>query len=101
MKKKRQILLLVICGTLLFAALASGIWFWYDNNVDRSGWVEKNGIRFYRDFHADPVSGWLDLEDGRYYFHEDGTPCLGWQDIDGNTYYFGGSGTLVTGWLTR
>ena len=37
MKKKRQILLLVICGTLLFAALASGIWFWYDNNVDRSG----------------------------------------------------------------
>lgn len=101
MKKKRQILLLVICGILLFAALTSGIWFWYDNNVDRSGWVEKNGIRFYRDFHADPVSGWLDLEDGRYYFHDDGTPCLGWQDIDGKTYYFGGSGTLVTGWLTR
>ena len=61
------ILLLIILG-----ACAGGGWIWYDNNIDRSGWVEKDGIRFYQDFHADPVTGWLTLEEGTYYFAEGG-----------------------------
>ncbi len=81
------------------AACAGGAWLWYDNNVDRSGWAEKDGIRFYRDFHADPVSGWLTIDGSTYYFHEDGTPHIGWQEIDGTTYYFSDSGTMHTGWL--
>lgn len=86
-------LILVIMGACI------GGWFWYDNNVDRSGWVEKDGIRFYRDFHADPVSGWLDLEGERYYFQDNGVPHTGWQSIDGITYYFADTGTMHTGWL--
>ena len=118
MKTKTRILIpLLVC--IILGCIAAGGWVWYDNNVDRSGWVEKDGIRFYQDFHADPVSGWLDLEDGRYHFHEDGTPYTGWQTIDeityyfhedgimhtgwlekgGSTYYFGGNGTMVVGWL--
>lgn len=100
MKTKMRILLPVLMVLTIVAACVGG-WFWYDNNVDRSGWVEKDGIRFYRDFHADPVSGWLDLEEGRYYFHEDGTPHLGWQEIDGITYYFGDDGIMHTGWLEK
>lgn len=99
MRTKHRLIvpILLLCAVILLS-VAGGL-VWYDRNVDRSGWVEKDGIRFYQDFHAHPVSGWLDLDDGRYYFHEDGTPSLGWQDIGGVTYYFGDSGAMTTGWL--
>ena len=96
--KHRLILPVILLCAVIVLSVAGGL-VWYDRNVDRSGWVEKDGIRFYQDFHAHPVSGWLDLDDGRYYFREDGTPSLGWQDIDGVTYYFGDTGVMTTGWL--
>ena len=99
--KVRFRLLIPIILVIILAATAAGGWMWYDNNVDRSGWVEKDGMRIYRDFHADPVSGWLELEDGQYHFHDDGTPYLGWQEIDGVTYYFGDNGVMHTGWLEK
>lgn len=98
MRTKTRIFIPIVLLLVILGCLAGG-WYWYDNNVDRSGWVEKDGVRFYQDFYADPVSGWLDLPGGRYYFHEDGTPHLGWQEIDGITYYFGDSGIMHTGWL--
>lgn len=70
--------ILPAAGLLLFLAAAGmGIWHWYDSNVDRSGWIEKDGQRIYRDFYADPVSGWLELPEGTYYFPSDGIPCTG------------------------
>ncbi|MDO5154074.1 MAG: D-alanyl-D-alanine carboxypeptidase family protein [Eubacteriales bacterium] len=98
MKTKRRLFLPVLISILLIAALSYGGWLWYDSHVDRSGWVEKDGIRFYQDFHADPVSGWLELDGGRYYFHDDGTPSLGWKHIGGIPYYFDENGIMVTGW---
>lgn len=85
---------------LLGIALLCASWFWYDATVDRSGWVEKDGIRYYRDFHAQPVSGWLDIDTQRYYFHDDGTVHTGWQDIGGQRYHFHPDGVMDTGWLT-
>ena len=99
MRTRKRLILPIILIFLLIAAACVGGWLWYDNNVDRSGWVEKDGIRFYQDFHAHPVSGWLDIGEDRYYFHEDGTPYLDWQTIDGVTYYFGTDGIMTTGWL--
>jgi len=96
--KRRHILPVFIC-ILCAAALAIGGWLWYDSHIDRSGWVEKDGIRFYQDFHAEPVSGWLDIDGGRYYFHDDGTPYFGWQEIGGKTYYFDENGVMTKGWL--
>lgn len=101
MRTKLRIFPALLLILAIFGACAGGVWFWYDNNVDRSGWAEKDGIRYYRDFYADPVSGWIDLEDGRYYFHDDGTPHTGWQSIDGTTYYFSDTGVLHTGWLEQ
>ncbi len=98
MATKKRILIPILLFAILAFCLAGG-WFWYDNNVDRSGWVEKDGIRFYRDFHADPVSGWLDLPEGRYHFYDDGTPRTRWHTIDNVTYYFGDTGIMHTGWL--
>ena len=99
MKTKMRLILPVILIFTVIVGACIGGWLWYDSHVDRSGWVEEDGIRFYQDFHGDPVSGWLDLEDGRYHFSPDGTPLLGWQTIDGITYYFGNQGIMHTGWL--
>ena len=101
MKTKIRWLLPAFLIFFVIIGACIGGWLWYDNNVDRSGWTEKDGIRFYQDFHGDPVSGWLELEDGRYCFREDGTPLLGWQEIDGITYFFGESGVMHTGWLEQ
>ena len=101
MKTKLRLLVPALLIFLVTIGASIGGWLWYDSHVDRSGWVEKDGIRFYQDFHADPVSGWLDLEEGRYCFQSDGTPLLYWQEIDGITYYFGESGIMHTGWLEK
>ncbi len=102
MKTKIRLLLPAFLIFLIIAgACAGGFFLWYDSHVDRSGWVEKDGIRFYQDFHGDPCQGWLELEDGRYYFQEGGIPALDWQEIDGITYYFGSQGAMHTGWLTK
>ena len=97
MSTKQKRLIPLVCILVILASIVGGLW-WYDSHVDRSGWVEKDGVRYYQDFHAKPVSGWLELPDGRYCFREDGTPCLGWQTIDGVTYYFGENGAMTTGW---
>ena len=99
-KSIKSILWSVIISLLLGAAGWGG-WLWYDSHVDRSGWVEEDGVRFYQDFHGDPVSGWLELDGHRYHFREDGTPMLHWQQIDGITYYFGEDGIMHTGWLEK
>ena len=101
MKTKKKLLLPALLIFLVILGACIGGWLWYDSHVDRSGWVEKDGIRFYQDFYGDPVSGWLELEDGRYYFQEDGTPVLQWQTIDGIPYYFGDNGIMYTGWLEK
>ena len=98
MKTKTKIIVPILLVLVILGAAVGG-WLWYDANVDRSGWVEEDGVRFYQDFYADPVSGWLELAEGRYYFQEGGIPALGWQEIDGITYWFGETGTMHTGWL--
>ena len=83
MKTKTRFLVPLLAVLVLISAIAGGVWVWYDSNVDRSGWFEREGIRYYRDFHADPVSGWLELEDGTYYLNNEGIPHTHWQEIDG------------------
>ena len=95
--KTRLLLPIILLCAVIVGSLIGGL-YWYDNNVDRSGWVEKDGVRFYRDFHADPVSGWLDLPEGRYYFQEGGIPTTGWLEQEGVTYYFDGAGVMAAGW---
>ena len=77
-KKRRAwpAVLLLVCT--LAGILAVAGWLWYDKNVDRSGWVEEEGVRFYQDFHAEPVTGWWDIEGRLYFFQEGGIPVTGW-----------------------
>ena len=101
MKTKTRLLLPAFLIFLIIAGASIGGWLWYDSHVDRSGWTEADGVRYYCDFYGDPVSGWLNLEEGRYYFREGGIPVVQWQEIDGITYYFGDQGIMHTGWLEK
>lgn len=96
MKKGIAVALILV----LLAALAVGGWILYDNNVDRSGWVEKGGTMQYRDFHGKPVHGWQELEGKTYYFDLDNAMVTGWQTIGNVDYYFESNGAMVTGWQT-
>lgn len=99
MGRKTKLILSGVLAVCLMGCIVAGGLYWYDQNVDRSGWVEKDGIRFYRDFHADPASGWLNLAQGTYYLQEGGIPVTGWQEIEGRRYHFDPGGAMTTGWM--
>lgn len=95
--KTRNILIKAVIVLLCAAALTLG-WIIFDATVDRSGWHEKDGRSYYRDFHGRRVTGWLDTDDGRYYLDGDGWMVTGWMDLDGETYWFAPDGTMATLW---
>ena len=94
-KRKLQIRLCIILGVI--AALIIG-WLIFDQTVDRSGWGEKDGAYYYRDFHGQKITGWLELEDRTCYFGDDHIMVTGWLEQEGNRYYFGTDGIMSTGW---
>ena len=98
MKKRVKIILWSVIVAVLLAGTGWLGWTWYDNNVDRSGWREKNGVTVYADFHGKPVTGWLELDGSRYYFGEDHSLQTGWQEINGSTYYLREDGKMQTLW---
>ena len=99
MNKTKKIILWSLLICLLLGAAGFGGWYWYDNNVDRSGWREKDGITMYADFHGKPVSGWQEIDGERYYFSEDYALQTGWLELSEGTYYLDNRGRMQTGWL--
>ena len=98
MQRKTRSLLIVLLILLSCVFVAAAGWLVYDTYVDRSGFVERDGIIMYQDYHAQPVTGWLEIDGSQYYFAEDYAMATHWQDLDGNRYYFGGDGRMDTGW---
>lgn len=96
--RSRQLLPILLAVLLALLGTVYGAFRWYDSHVDRSGWVEKDGVRYYQDFHANKVSGWLELPEGTYYL-EEGIPRTGWFLHSADTYYFADSGIMATGFL--
>ena len=73
--------ILGLVAMLLCAALILGGWFWYDASVDRSGWVERNGVTYYKDAKGHPVTGWQQIQGDTYFFLENNTCHKGFQEI--------------------
>ena len=99
MQKKTRRGLIAVLVILVCVFLSAGGWLWYDANVDRSGWLQEEGVYYYQDFHARKVTGWREIDGNYYYFAEDYAMQTHWQEIGGNRYYFGADGALDTGWL--
>ena len=98
MKKKQLKMLLDLCILLAVILSLTIGWTLYDHLVDRSGWVEKNGMIAYKDFHGNKITGWLELDGKTYYFDQDCLLVTGWLEWDNNLYYFGTDGSMYTGW---
>ena len=94
--KTRKILIKAVIVLLCVVALTLG-WIIFDATVDRSGWHEKDGRCYYRDFHGHRVTGWLETKYGRYYLGDDYKMVTGWKKIDGEVYWFAEDGTMATG----
>lgn len=99
MKKSTKIILWSTLACLLVTLAGYLGWTWYDNNVDRSGWREKDGVTMYADFHGKPITGWLDLNGSRYYFGGDFALQTGWLEEGGGTYYLNDDGRMQTLWM--
>ena len=99
MKKRFKILIWSVLICLLLGGAGYFGWTWYDNNVDRSGWREKDGVTMYADFHGKPVTGWQEIDGCRYYFREDHGLYTGWLEESGDTYYFNADGRMQTLWM--
>lgn len=97
MESKQRQRLQVLCIVLGIILLLMISWSIFDLTVDRSGWVEKDGVISYRDFHGRRITGWLEAEESVYYFDENFAMVTGWQDLGGR-YYFGSDGAMYTGW---
>lgn len=98
MQVKTKRILISALVLVLITGLAFGGWTWYDNNVDRSGWVETETAVYYKDFHGKKVSGWQEIDGNRYHFSENKALTTGWLDLDGSRYYLGTDGAMVSGW---
>ena len=100
MKLEKYRGLLIGLLSVLCVALLAGAWYLFDTNVDRSGWLEKEGVYSYRDFHGRKVTGWQEIDGKRYHFTEEKTMTTYWLEYENERYYFGADGALDTGWLT-
>ena len=98
MKDKQQKILVDLCILLAIILTLTIGWTVYDKTVDRSGWVEKNGIIAYKDFHGQPVTGWMEIDGKVYYFDQQAAMVTGWQNWNEDRYYFGSDGAMHTGW---
>ena len=64
-----------------------------------TGWVTKDGKKYYVNEDGTNKTGWFLLDGNYYYFDANGVMQTGWQKIGGKWYYLNADGTMKTGWL--
>ena len=72
------------------------------NNTQKTyeeGWMEIDGVRFYRKSDGSRAFGWLDADGTRYFLNEDGTAYSGWLEVNDTRYYLSEDGSIYNGWL--
>lgn len=99
MQRNQKRILLPLLILLICAFVGSLGWFLVDRFVDRSGWQEKDGVYYYRDFHWRKVTGWQRIDGHYYYFGDDYAMQTGWLQLGEDRFRLGGDGTLDFGWL--
>ena len=62
-----------------------------------TGWLEINGMRYYRFPDGTHATGWFEDEGNTYYIAPNGFMHTGWLEQDGKTYYFKEDGTMAVG----
>ena len=100
----------------------NGAWYYYENDVKRTGWFCDKGVNYYLGEDGAAVTGWVEINGknryfsdtgamrtgwvetgaGQYYLLSNGEPAVGWKEIEGKRYYFSNDGRLCRGmWITE
>ena len=80
----------------------SGIQLIDDDGNARTGWIERQGSRYYCSANGVILTGWQQIAGAWYYFNSDGRMATGWLNVGGNWYWLdSASGIMKTGWLSR
>ena len=62
-----------------------------------TGWLEMNGMRYYRYPDGTHATGWFEDAGKTYYIAPNGFMHTGWLELEGKTYYFKEDGTMAVG----
>ena len=62
-----------------------------------TGWLEINGMRYYRFPDGTHPTGWFEYDDKTYYIAPNGFMHTGWLELDGKSYYFKEDGDMAVG----
>ncbi len=82
----------------ILALTAIGVWLALGSRQP-AGWVEKDGITYYRGTDHRYLTGWQDIDGLRYYFDDTGARQTGWVENGGKTYHLSADGAMDTGWI--
>ena len=63
----------------------------------QSGWVDKDGSRFWGNGNGTYATGWKDIDGQRYYFDKACRMVTGPAEIEGSVYLFSSKGALLKG----
>ena len=74
-------------------------WYCYENDAPCTGWVERNGVKYYLQADGSVTTGWAEVEGQRRYFSNTGALCRGWFAANGEQYYQGADGVVAKGLL--
>ena len=66
-----------------------------------TGWLQKNGQKYYFRTNGQMLTGWLQKSGKMYYFRTNGQMLTGWLQKSGKKYYFRTNGQMHTGWLQK
>lgn len=77
-------------------------WFYMNGEgLAATGWLEKDGQKYYLDESNGRMStGWKQLSDRWYFFNGSGAMNIGWLTDNGSRYYLNNDGTMASGWST-
>ena len=79
--------------------LVNGKWYYYANNMAKTGWFMDGNAWYYFDANGVMQTGWLKSGNTWYYLKASGAMATGWVKDGGIWYYMNSSGAMVTGWL--
>jgi len=76
---------------------ANGSWYYYENNLPRTGWFCYEGVDYYLMDDGAAATGWQNINGMNRWFSETGAMRTGWLETDEGCYYMLSNGVPATG----
>lgn len=75
----------------------NGLWYYYENDMPKTGWYCDKGVDYYLLSDGQAVTGWYSIHGKNRYFTQTGALRSGWLETVEGKYYLRSNGEPVTG----